>query len=91
MLYQKLEKEALIKKRGDIVQFMEYNSEYLLLKFAGRNPKNPSDFNNLTESGGGSCSMASRYAQIENTLKQFPTVSSVKLSINGRTGDIFQP
>lgn len=43
------QKEALIKKRGDIVQFMEYNSEYLLLKFAGKNPKNPSYFKNLKD------------------------------------------
>ena len=49
------------------------------------------DFNEATESGGGSCSMASRTAQITKTLLQFPTVTSVKLSINGRTQDIFQP
>jgi hypothetical protein len=49
------------------------------------------DFNEVTESGGGSCSMASRYAQIEKTLMQFSTITSIKLSINGRTGDIFQP
>ncbi len=49
------------------------------------------DFNAATESGGGSCSMAGRVAQITETLKQFPTVKSVKLSIEGRTGDIFQP
>lgn len=49
------------------------------------------DFNEATESGGGSCSMASRVAQITQTLKQFSTVTSVKLSIDGRTGDIFQP
>jgi hypothetical protein len=41
--------EAMIKKGGDIVQFVEYNSEHLLLKFAGKNPKNPSDFNNMAE------------------------------------------
>jgi len=49
------------------------------------------DFNATAESGGGSCSMASRVAQITQTLKQFPTVTAVNLSINGRTGDIFQP
>ena len=49
------------------------------------------DFNAVTESGGGSCSMASRVAQINKTLMQFSTIKSVKLSINGRTGDIFQP
>lgn len=49
------------------------------------------DFNALTESGGGSCSMRARTEQIRKTLLQFPTVKSVKLSIDGRTGDIFQP
>ena len=35
----------LITQGGDIVQFMEYSSEHLLLRLAGKNPKNPSDFN----------------------------------------------
>jgi len=39
---------ALITQDGDIVQFMEYNSEHLLLRLAGKNPKNPSDFGNLS-------------------------------------------
>lgn len=41
--------ENLIKEDGNIVQFIEYNSEYLLLKFGNKNPKKPSDFNNLKE------------------------------------------
>src|SRR3989344_663539 len=41
--------EKLIVKNGDIIQFVEYNSEYLLLKFGNKNPKKPSDFNNLKE------------------------------------------
>jgi len=49
------------------------------------------DFDAKTESGGGSCSMAGRVAQINSTLKQFDTVKTINLSINGRTGDIFQP
>jgi len=49
------------------------------------------DFNKATESGGGSCSMASRVAQITQTLMQFPAVKSVRLSVDGRVGDIFQP
>lgn len=49
------------------------------------------DFNDVTESGGGSCSMGVRGAQIRQTLLQFPTVKTVVLSINGRTQDIFQP
>ena len=49
------------------------------------------DFNSVTESGGGSCSMAGRMAQIVETMKQFPTVKSVKLSVEGKTEAIFQP
>jgi hypothetical protein len=49
------------------------------------------DFNSLTESGGGSCSMAMRVAQIRQTLLQFPTVKNVTLSIEGQTEPIFQP
>jgi hypothetical protein len=41
--------EDLIKKDGNIVQFMEYNSEHLLLRFGNKNPKNPSDFSNTVE------------------------------------------
>lgn len=36
-----------IKKGKDIAQFIEYNSEYLLLNLAGKNLKKPSDFVNL--------------------------------------------
>ncbi len=39
--------ENLIKKKGDIVQFLKYNSEHLLLRLAGKKPKNPQDFENL--------------------------------------------
>ena len=40
--------EEIIKRGDDIIQFVEYNSEYLLLNFAGNNTKNPSYFpNNL--------------------------------------------
>jgi len=40
---------ALIMQGGDIVQFMEHSSEHLLLRLAGKNPKNPSDFTTLKE------------------------------------------
>jgi hypothetical protein len=49
------------------------------------------DFNAITESGGGSCSMAARTNQISRTLLQFPAVKNVTISIDGRTKDIFQP
>ncbi|OGZ33329.1 MAG: hypothetical protein A2174_00600 [Candidatus Portnoybacteria bacterium RBG_13_41_18] len=40
---------------------------------------------------GGSCRVTAIRAQITQTLKQFPTVTSVVISINGRTEDILQP
>jgi len=40
---------------------------------------------------GGSCRVAAISAEIRETLKQFPTVSQVVISINGRTEDILQP
>lgn len=50
------------------------------------------DFNSaLEESVGGSCRVIAIRSQIEQTLKQFPTVQRVVISINGRTEDILQP
>ncbi len=40
---------------------------------------------------GGSCRVAAIRAQITETLKQFPTVEKVIISINDRTEDILQP
>ncbi|MDO8601221.1 MAG: GerMN domain-containing protein [bacterium] len=40
---------------------------------------------------GGSCRVSAIRTQITETLKQFSTVSSVIISINGRTEDILQP
>lgn len=40
---------------------------------------------------GGSCRVAAIRAQITETLKQFPTVKEVIISIDGRTEDILQP
>ncbi len=40
---------------------------------------------------GGSCRVSAIRAQIIETLKQFPTVESVVISVNGRTEDILQP
>jgi spore germination protein GerM len=50
------------------------------------------DFDERLEEGiGGSCKVALIRSQITETLKQFPTVSKVMISINGRTEDILQP
>lgn len=45
----------------------------------------------LDEGVGGSCRVTAIRSQITNTLKQFPTVKEVIISINGRTQDILQP
>lgn len=39
----------------------------------------------------GSCKVTAIRSQIETTLKQFPAIKNVVISINGRTGDILQP
>lgn len=50
------------------------------------------DFSKKLEEGvGGSCRVSAVRAQITETLKQFSTVKSVIISINGRTEDILQP
>ncbi|MCC7004645.1 hypothetical protein IT397_01885 [Candidatus Nomurabacteria bacterium] len=41
--------KKLIEKDENIVQFVEYNSEHLLLRFGGKNPKSPTDFSNMGE------------------------------------------
>jgi len=45
----------------------------------------------LGASVGGSCKVGAIRAQISETLKQFPTIKSVIISINGKTEDILQP
>lgn len=45
----------------------------------------------LEEAVGGSCRVAAIRNQITQTLKQFPTIKNVLISIDGRTEDILQP
>jgi hypothetical protein len=50
------------------------------------------DFDSALEQGvGGSCRVSAIRSQITQTLKQFTTVKSVVISIDGRTEDILQP
>ncbi len=50
------------------------------------------DFNDaLTAGVAGSCRVGMIRLQIKQTLKQFPSVKSVVISVNGRTEDILQP
>ncbi len=44
-----LQVKDLIEVDGNIVQFVKYNSEHLLLRFGNKNPKNPSDFISLED------------------------------------------
>ncbi len=45
----------------------------------------------LDENIGGSCMVSAIRAQITETLKQFPAVKNVLITINGRSEDILQP
>ena len=50
------------------------------------------DFNEALIKGvAGSCRVMAIRSQIESTLKQFPSVKSVIISVNGRSEDILQP
>ena len=40
---------------------------------------------------GGSCRVSAIRSQIENTLKQFSSVSSVIISVDGNSQDVLQP
>lgn len=48
------------------------------------------DFN-LALEGGGSCRVAAIRSQIANTLRQFPSVSEVIISVNGNSAEALQP
>lgn len=49
------------------------------------------DFNETLNEGGGSCMMESRSSQITETLKQFPSVERVIISVNGDAETALQP
>jgi hypothetical protein len=49
------------------------------------------DFSEAMERTGGACLVTAIRAQVESTLTQFPAVRQVRISIEGRTGDILQP
>jgi putative hemolysin len=50
------------------------------------------DFDETLQSQvGGSCRVGAIGAQIRETLRQFPTVKNVIISVNGRTEDVLQP
>lgn len=72
--------------------FTNINSGVVLQSLTIVNGVARADFNEtLGFQVGGSCRVTSIRAQIERTLKQFSTVQSVIISIDGRTEDILQP
>ena len=72
--------------------FTSINSGVKIQGLSIENGAAKADFDKQLESAvGGSCRVAAIRAQITQTLKQFPTVKEVIISINGRTEDILQP
>ncbi len=51
------------------------------------------DFNEMVMGGGGSCGQMAKYNSFMTTLKQFPSIKDVKMTVDGKgnTEDIFQP
>jgi hypothetical protein len=49
------------------------------------------DFSEELDRVGGACLVQAISAQIEDTLLQFPTITAVEISVDGRTEDILQP
>ena len=72
--------------------FTSINSGVKLQGLKIRDETAYADFDNQLEyQVGGSCRVSAIRAQITETLKQFPTIKNVVISINGRTEDILQP
>lgn len=72
--------------------FTSINEGVKLLDINIRSGTASVDFDEQLEKAvGGSCRVAAIRSQINNTLKQFPTIKQVVISINGRTEDILQP
>lgn len=72
--------------------FTSINSNVKIQKLTIENGVAKVDFDKQLEfQVGGSCRVSAIRAQITETLKQFPTVESVVISIDGRTEDILQP
>ncbi len=80
-----------LKEQGENF-FTSINPGVKVQKLAIENGVARVDFDDQLESRvGGSCRVAAIRSQITETLKQFPSVKTVVISINGRTEDILQP
>jgi len=88
--------EELLKgPTGDEINqgyFTSINPGTQLKSIILKNGKVTVDFDQTLQAGvGGSCKVANIRSQIAETLKQFGTVNSVVISIDGKTEDILQP
>ena len=72
--------------------FTSINTRTIIQKLTIENGIARVDFNDQIEyQVGGSCRVTAIRSQIIQTLKQFPTVKDIIISVNGRTEDILQP
>lgn len=62
-----------------------------LNKIEVRNDTVYADFNTKLKNPGGSCNALAIRSQIEDTLKQFSTIKSVVISVNGQSEGILEP
>ncbi len=88
--------EELLKGATDVDKeqgfFTSINPDVKIQSLSVENGVAKVDFDEQLEfQVGGSCRVSAIRAQITQTLKQFPTVNSVIISIDGRTEDILQP
>lgn len=88
--------EELLKgptqREQDAGFFTSINSGVKIQKLTVENGTAYVDFDSKMEEGmGGSCRVSAVRAEITQTLKQFPTVQNVVISVDGRTEDILQP
>lgn len=84
--------KGLLPGEKDLGYLTNLNSGVKIQKLTIANGVAQVDFSaELEKNGGGSCRTAAIIAQIKETLKQFPTVQNVIISIDGRTEDILQP
>ncbi len=80
------------EQEEDAGYFTNINDEVVIQSLTIKDGIARVDLNSKLEEGvGGSCKTSAIRAQISETLKQFSTVDSVAISINGVSEDILQP
>jgi len=88
--------EELLKGPGEQERAQDYftsiNTGVRIQRLMIENGTATVDFDEQLEfQVGGACRVSAIRAQITQTLRQFPTIDDVIISINGRTRDILQP